>query len=92
MNHLSTLPVYEAKFVYTIDCKRRLSHIELRTLFTQGIFFHKEGHHVPARQELHDKVQVHGVLEAVVHFNHPLMIGFYKDITFSTYVGYLRGK
>lgn len=84
--------MYEAKFVYAIDGEGRLRDIELRALFAEGVLLHEERHHVSAGQELHDEVEVHGVLETIVHLDDPLVVGFDEDIAFCTDVCYLWGS
>ena len=49
----------------------------LCALFRQGVLLHEEGHHVSARQELHDQVEVDGVLKRVVHLHDPLVVGLH---------------
>ncbi len=38
-------------------------------------------HQVASGQELHDEIEVDNVLEAVVHLDHPRVIGFDQDVT-----------
>ena len=44
---------------------------------------------ITSRQELHDEVQIERVLEGVVHFDDPLVVGFDENVAFGSHVGHL---
>ena len=44
---------------------------------------------ITSRQELHDEVQIERVLEGVVHFDNPLVVGFDENVAFGSHVGHL---
>lgn len=45
-----------------------------------------------SRQELHDEVEVHLILEAVEHFNHPQAVCLHQDIPLSTDMTHLSDR
>ncbi len=47
---------------------------------------------ITSRKELHDEVEVDGVLEGVEHLDHPLMVRLHQDVPLSPHVGHLWMK
>ena len=79
----------ESHFVDGVDGQRSFCNVELRDFFWQCVFFHEECHHIATGEELHDEVQINGILKAVVHFDHPGVIGLNQDVAFCPDVGQL---
>ena len=46
----------ESDFMDGVNGQGSFCNVELRHLFWQSIFFHKESHHIPTRQKLHNEV------------------------------------
>lgn len=53
----------EAQLMYRVDGQGRLRDVELCTLLTESILLHQQRHHVSSWEELHDQVQVDGILQ-----------------------------
>ena len=74
------VPVDEAQLVDVGDGQGRLGHVELGAVLGEGVLLHEEGHHVAAGKELHDEVEVGGilrcdmnlVLESVQQYGHKM--------------------
>ena len=68
----------------------RLHHTRWGTCDREGC----QGVRGPARptsgQEFHDEVEVDGVLERVVHLDHPLVVGLGQDVALGPHVRHLR--
>ena len=53
----------EAQFVNGFDRQHTLRHVETRNVLSECVVFDEHGHEIAAREELHDQVEVHSILE-----------------------------
>lgn len=83
------VPMDEAQLVYGVDGERRFRDVKLRALLGQRVLLHQQRHHITAGQELHYKVQVDRILEAVVHLHDPLVVGLDEDVALGAHVRHL---
>ena len=79
----------EPKVMHGLDRENALGNVEPRHVLREGIVLDQHRHQVPASQELHDEIQVCGILERVVQLYDPRGVGFGQDITFGTDMGEL---
>lgn len=83
-------PVDEAEFVDGLDREDALGHVEPRDVFGKGVVLDQHGHQVSAGEELHQEVQVVGVLERVVQLDDPRRVGLGEDVALGADVRELR--
>ena len=87
-----SIPMNEAQFMYSLDCKNTLRYIEPRHVFREGIILDEHGHQVASRKELHNEIQVRGILERVKELDHPRGIRLGEDVSFGTDMGKLTDE
>lgn len=79
----------EPKLVNGLKGKNALGHVEARYVFAKGVVLDEHSHEISSGEELHEEVEVVGVLERVVELDDPRRVGFGEDVSFSAYVGEL---
>ena len=80
----------EAEFVDGLDREDALGHVEPRDVFGKSVVLDQHGHQVSAGEELHQEVQVVGVLERVVQLDDPRRVGLGEDVALGADVRELR--
>ena len=84
-------PVDEAELVDGLDGEDALGHVEARDVLGERVVLDEHRHEVAAGEELHQEVEVVGVLERVVQLDDPGRVGLGEDVALGTDVGELRG-
>jgi hypothetical protein len=82
-------PVNEAELVNRLDRQHTLSHVKPRHVLREGIVLDEHRHQVASGKELHEEVEVVGVLERVVELDDPRRVGLGEDVSLSADVGEL---
>lgn len=86
-------PVDEAQLVDGFNGENTLCDVETSDIFREGVVLDQHRHEVASGEELHDEVQILGVLEGVVELDDPWGIRLGQDIALCAYVGELwRGS
>lgn len=83
------VPMDETELVDRIDREGGLSDVELRALFREGVLLHQQRHHIAAGQKLHYQIEINRILEAIVHFHYPLVVGLHQDVPLGAHVSHL---
>lgn len=76
------LPMNEAKVVDSLDSENTLCNVETGDIFRECVVLDQHRHEIASRQELHDEVEVGGVLERVVQLHNPRGVGLGQNIAF----------
>lgn len=56
----------ETQFVNGFNRQDTLRHIKPRNIFSECIILDEHGHEIATREELHDEIKIHRILEGVV--------------------------
>ena len=81
----STFHIFYA--MLQITCKIKM-HLKAELKYAAVKFWH-QCILLTSRQELHDEVEVEGVLKRVVHLDHPLMVGLHQYVPLRPHMGHL---
>lgn len=85
----SLVPMYEAKFVDSLDCKGELSHVETGYVFGEDFVLDEHSHQVTTREEFHEQIEEGAVLKRCVELDNPRAVRFGQDVTLSANVSKL---
>lgn len=77
-----SLPVNEAHLVDILDGEDTFGNIEPGHVLREGVVLDQHSHQISARQELHDQVQVLGILERIIQLHNPRRFRLCQYISF----------
>ena len=72
----------ETKLVNRFNGEDALRDVETGYVFGECVVLDQHGHEVSSRQELHDKVEVRGILEGIIKLHDPWRVGFCENVAF----------
>lgn len=79
----------EAQLMYSFNSKNTLSDVETRHILRECVVFDQHGHKVTTRQELHDQIEIRGILERVVKLYDPWRVRLGQNIALCADMGKL---
>lgn len=69
-------PVDESQFMNCFDRENAFCHVKAGNIFRERVVFDQHSHEITSREELHYKVEIHGILKRIIERHNPRRIRF----------------
>lgn len=87
-----SIPMNKAHFVDGLDGEYALCHIETSDVLRKSVVLDQHCHKISTGEELHNEIEIRGILERVKQLDDPWGVRFGKNVALSANVCKLEGK